>query len=77
MKPPKAPKRRNPAAAALFSSKLFRPQVVPVKKGKGVIYKRDKRDRGGDLGPFSFQASFSMMMARTSFGSSLVARGVR
>ena len=35
-------KPRNPMARALYENKLFSPQVTPLKKGKGVIYKRTK-----------------------------------
>ena len=46
-------KPRNPMARALYENKLFSHKVVPLKKGKGVTYKRTK-DWKNDSGPFSF-----------------------
>lgn len=40
---------------ALRELKIFQPKTIPNKKGKGVVYNRAKsKDRGSDLGPYSF-----------------------
>lgn len=50
MKNKNPPKGRNMAAKALRSCKIFAHKVLPVKKGKGVIYTR--KGRNADSGPY-------------------------
>ena len=50
MKNKNPPKGRNMAAKALRSCKIFAHKVLPVKKGKGVIYSR--KSRNADSGSY-------------------------